>query len=521
VRTPALSKHQATLEALARQLAPLSDEIARLCRDDPPAHLREGGLIRDQVDPELDAQRTLTTDAAHWMAQYQAQLIAAHDLPNLKVGFNKIFGYFIELPKAQAARAPAGFTRRQTLTGAERYITPELKDFEDKVTHAQARAVAREQALFDRLCDDAAALVGPINVYAQAAAELDVLGAFADKAAHSRWTRPTLIHEPVLRITQGRHPVLDARAERDFVPNDLDLGLGPTSDQPPQATPATLALITGPNMAGKSTFIRQTALIVLLAHTGCFVPAEAATIGLTDRIFTRVGADDALFAGQSTFMVEMTETASILHHATPSSLVVLDEIGRGTSTLDGLSLAWAIAQTLADPAQDLPAPSQPAPPALGPRTLFATHYHELTQLADLLPGRVTNLHVAVREFNDKIIFLHRILPGRAEKSFGIQVARLAGVPAATIALAKQVLENLSVQHAGLAGPSPAPTVQTPGRRAGPKLDRLIAAQPSLFEPAAPPHPALMALTELKLETLSPLQAFDTLRTLKGLVNNQP
>ena len=535
-RTPALRAHQAQLAQLAAELAPLSEQIARLCKDDAPAHLREGGLIRDGVDPELDRQRTLTTDASHWMAQYQAALVAQHDLPNLKVGFNRVFGYFIELPKAQAARAPAAFSRRQTLTGAERYITPELKDFEDKVTHAQARAVSREQALFDALCEQAATLIAPINRFGELAAELDVLSAFADKAAASRWTRPTLVPEPLLRIIQGRHPVLDARAERDFVPNDLTLG---TPDET-----ATLALITGPNMAGKSTFIRQTALIVLLAHTGSFVPAEAATIGLTDRIFTRVGADDALFAGQSTFMVEMTETASILHHATPASLVILDEIGRGTSTLDGLSLAWAIAQTLAQtfvqpslnshPATEPTAPSAiedslPSAPSPGPRTLFATHYHELTQLPEVLPGRVVNLHVAVREFNDQIVFLHRIMPGRAEKSFGIQVARLAGVPARTIELAKEVLENLSVQHAGLGhgsastpGPSglnePASTGQSAARRPrGPRLDRLIAAQPSLFESHAAPHAAVSALAKLKLEGLSPMQAFDELRRLKDLL----
>jgi DNA mismatch repair protein MutS len=521
--TPAFAPQRADLASAAEALGPLADEVARLCVATPPPHLREGGLIRDGVDAELDEYRQLQTHAAEWMAQYQARLISEHDLPNLKVGYNKIFGYFIELPKAQAQRAPALFTRRQTLTNAERYITPELKTFEDKATHAATRALAREQAMFDALCDQAGAKLGPINAFADAAASCDVLLALADKATARRWVCPEIVAEPVLQITQGRHPVLEQRLEADFVPNDLTLAGGQ----------APLALITGPNMAGKSTFIRQTALLTLLAHVGSFVPAQAATIGLCDRIFTRVGADDALFAGQSTFMVEMTETANILHHATAHSLVVLDEIGRGTSTLDGLSLAWAIAETLAAGTTEAGggggAGSGAAKGAAlrGPRTLFATHYHELTRLAELLPGRVQNLHVAVREWQDQVIFLHRIEPGRAERSFGIHVARLAGIPPQTVARAKTLLDELSVEHAGTggAGGSAGRTPSSrPARPAAPAQRSLFGPDEGHAEPeptAAPPHPVLEALREIKLDSITPLQAFDHLRRAVELAQDAP
>ncbi|MCW5764354.1 MAG: DNA mismatch repair protein MutS [Phycisphaeraceae bacterium] len=491
---PALADHRGRFEAAAEGVRPLAERIAEACVDDPPAHLRDGGLIRDGVDAELDEARRLKTSAGQWLAEYQTRLVAEHGLPSLKVGYNRIFGYYIELPKAQAARAPAAFSRRQTLTGAERFITPELKEFEDKVTTASGRAVAREQAMFDALCDQAGAVLGPIAAFGDAAAELDVLAAFAEKAVARRWVRPVLSPEPVLSVRQGRHPVLDELLENAFVPNDLSLGGGGPG----------LALITGPNMAGKSTFIRQTALLVLLAHTGSFVPAEEATIGLTDRIFTRVGADDALFAGQSTFMVEMTETASILHHATARSLVVLDEIGRGTSTLDGLSLAWAVAERLASP--------EPPPRGNGgPRTLFATHYHELTGLQERLEGRVTNLHVSVREWTDEsghdhIAFLHRIVPGRTDRSYGIHVARLAGIPPAVIARAGEILESLSVAQAG--GPGAAPAQRTEPRPAP-------AGQLPLFTEYIP-HPAIDALREVKIDAITPLQAFDELRRLQGL-----
>jgi DNA mismatch repair protein MutS len=449
------------------------------------------------VDAELDEARQLATDSTTWLAQYQARLVAEHQLPSLKVGYNKIFGYYIELPKAQAARAPAEFSRRQTLTGAERYITPELKEFEDKVTTARSRALAREQALFDGLIALAAGALDPITRFADAASQVDVLLALADKAHTRRWVKPEMTLEPVLRIEQGRHPVLDELLEGTFVPNDVALG----GDQ------ATLALITGPNMAGKSTFIRQVALITLLAHAGGFVPADKAHIGLTDRIFTRIGADDALHAGQSTFMVEMVETAGILHHAGPRSLVVLDEIGRGTSTLDGLSLAWAIAENLAGAAEPAkPAAKKARPPAAtgpGPRTLFATHYHELTRLQEQFPGRVTNLQVAVREWGEQIVFLHRIIAGRADRSYGLHVAKLAGLPAGVVARAREVLDSLSVEHAADARAERAASSRRPADDS----------QMGLFTQYLS-HPAVDRLREMKIESLTPLQAFDELRALK-------
>lgn len=578
--SPLRDAHE-TLSDVARHLRPVAQRILSTCVDEPPAHLREGGLIRPGIDPALDEARRLRSDAAGWLAEYQARLIDHHQLPSLKVGFNKIFGYYIELPKAQAQRAPSEFSRRQTLTNAERYITPELKTFEDKVTHADARALEREQALFDELCILASRQLGPIARYADTAATLDVLLCFAEKAHTRGWVRPQIVDAPVIHITQGRHPVLDELRGTDFVPNDLTLGdlsapasitapendttpalrlaaaesdehserkdrnesaaaeptttnarSSPAQSQPPAPADlsdedrASLALITGPNMAGKSTFIRQTALLVILAHTGSFVPAQAATIGLTDRVFTRVGADDALFAGQSTFMVEMTETANILHNATHRSLVILDEIGRGTSTLDGLSLAWAIAEHLASrraaPTNILTPTDPAAKPAKratsrsksrdlpGPRTLFATHYHELTRLSELLPGCVKNLHVAVREWDDRIVFLHRILPGRADRSYGIHVAKLAGIPQPAIDRAKVVLESLTVEHSGLLTASSTIPSSTPSPAKAPANP---SGQLGLFTEYVN-HPVVDALKAADLTNLSPMQAFDLLRTLQ-------
>jgi len=427
-------------------------------------------------------------------------LIARHDLPSLKVGYNKVFGYYIELPAAQARRAPEELTRKQTLKNAERYVTPELREFEHRVMTAEARAVQRERELFDAMVRAAGERVADLQAYADTLAELDALLGLAEKARGRGWVRPEVVDEPSLSVHGGRHPVLDELLEGRFVPNDCELGVG--------GAPARLALITGPNMAGKSTYIRQNALLVVLASIGSFVPADRATIGVCDRVFTRVGADDALHRGQSTFMVEMTETAAILNNAGARSLVILDEIGRGTSTLDGLSLAWAIAERLAGDAESPP----------GPRTLFATHYHEITELEDRLPGRVRNLSVAVREWTapdddhpegrPEIIFLHRILPGRADQSYGVHVAALAGIPPSVTARAREILESLSVQHAAQIDPARV------ARPRGASRD----AQLGLFAPA--PHPALERLRELKLDAMTPLQAFDALRALHEEVNGK-
>lgn len=476
------------LEHIARALAgvgetldALADAIVRSCVEDPPAHLREGGLIIDGRDADLDEARSLQRDAGAWLARYQAQLIERYDLPSLRVGFNKVFGYYIELPSAQARRAPVEFTRKQTLKNAERYITPELKEFEDKATTAEARAIEREQAIFAELCGLACTRIGVLQHYAELIASLDATLALADKAHARGWTRPEIVEEPVLRIDGGRHPVLDESLAGEFVPNGVELG---------QPAPA-LALITGPNMAGKSTFIRQTALITLLAHAGSFVPAASATIGVCDRIFTRVGADDALHEGQSTFMVEMAETANILNHATARSLVILDEIGRGTSTLDGLSLAWAITEHLAD---------------LGARTLFATHYHELTDLEDRQPERVANLRVSAREWKDEIVFLHAVERGRADQSYGVQVARLAGVPKPVIARAREILDRLRVTEAQAITPPPGPAKQASG-------------QLGLFTEYLE-HPVIDELRTLDLDAMSPMQAFDALRSLRDRLGSR-
>jgi DNA mismatch repair protein MutS len=489
--TPALLPLHESFSDLAGALEPLAERITTTCVDSPPAHLREGGLIRDGVDSELDEARTLQKDAGAWLADYQKRLIEQYDLPSLKVGYNKVFGYYAELPTAQARRAPAELTRKQTLKNAERYITPELKAFEDKVTHAEARANERERIIFAELCAAASDRVSDLSRFADAVAELDTLLALSEKARLSHWVRPEILDEPVLDIKAGRHPVLDETLEGRFVPNTTALAAD---------SEAPLALITGPNMSGKSTYIRQSALLTVLAQIGSFIPAESARIGIADRIFTRVGSDDALHRGQSTFMVEMTETANILNNATGRSLVILDEIGRGTSTLDGLSLAWAITEHLAERQT---------------RTLFATHYHELTDLEDRLPGQVRNLHVAVREWEtegggEEIVFLHEIRPGRTDQSYGIHVARLAGVPESVTRRAREILETLAVQNTSpdTGSVSPPEPQDTPTRR---KPDQM-----SLFADPQP-HPAVDRLREIKIETLTPLEAFDLLRQLREQV----
>jgi DNA mismatch repair protein MutS len=506
------------IDAARGTLAPVASAILAACVEDPPPHMREGGCIRDGFDAQLDEARLLQRDAGSWLADYQGSLIAKHRLPGLKVGFNRVFGYYIELPQAQARTAPPELVRKQTLKNAERYTTPELREFESKVTTAEARALDREREIFAQLCVQATGVLAAIGAYADAVAELDVLLGFAEKAARRGWARPRMVENPVLQIHAGRHPVLDESLGGEFVPNDVELGdranfaypgqrnEGTENETPDSASStsslgrsasASLALITGPNMAGKSTYIRQTALLTLLAHTGSFIPADRATIGIVDRVFTRIGADDALHAGQSTFMVEMIETANILNHATNRSLVVLDEVGRGTSTLDGLSLAWAIVEHLAG--------------AAGPRTLFATHYHELTDLEERFPGRILNLHVAVREWpsgdeHAQIVFLHRILPGATDQSYGLHVARLAGIPAPVIARGREVLASLAVHHAGSTNPDHAAVPLPRGDEDG---------QLSLFTQYLT-HPAVDALREVKLDSMSPIQAFDALRRLKDM-----
>jgi DNA mismatch repair protein MutS len=457
------------------ELGGLARLIADACVDEPPSHMREGGLFRDGFDAELDEARLLQRDADSWLAKYQEGLIERTGIPSLKVGYNRVFGYYIEVTHTHAERIPADFARRQTVKNAERCVTPELREFEVKVLSAERRAIDREQRLFADLCGRAAAALPLLQTLADAVAALDTLAAFAATARALDHVRPEMTEASVLRVSGGRHPVLERTLGRRFVANECELGPGDAS---------TLALITGPNMAGKSTYIRQNALIVILAHAGAFVPAESATVGLVDRVFTRVGSGDELHLGQSTFMVEMLETARILHQATERSLVVMDEIGRGTSTLDGLSLAWSIAEQLA---------------ARGCRTLFATHYHEITSLSDRLP-RVRNLHVTVREWEDGIVFLHRIEAGRADRSYGIHVAKLAGLPREAVSRAEEILESLAVH-------SPATPATPPPAKAA-----VAPRQMDLFTEYLP-HPVVDELRKVDLDAMTPMQAFDLLRKL--------
>ncbi len=410
---------------LADQLAELPDLIDLLGRavvEEPPLAIKEGGMIRDQFDQDLDELRGATRGGKDWLAQMQQQEIESTGISSLKIRFNSVFGYYIEITKSNLDKVPAHYIRKQTVANGERYITPELKEMEGKILGAEERSVKLEYELFHRLREAVIAQLSAIQSTASALAQLDVLAGFAETARLHHYTRPVVGDEGQLHIEDGRHPVLDqAVTDERFVPNDTLLDV-----QHHQ-----IALITGPNMAGKSTYIRQVALIALLAHTGSFVPARVARIDLIDRIFTRIGASDDLWRGQSTFMVEMSETANILNNATRRSLVILDEVGRGTSTFDGLSLAWSILEYLHN--------------QVGAKTLFATHYHELTELA-LRLTRIKNFNVAVREWNDQIIFLRKIVAGGTDKSYGIQVARLAGVPPSVVERAKEILSNLEASE---------------------------------------------------------------------------
>ncbi|MCS6866172.1 MAG: DNA mismatch repair protein MutS [Gemmataceae bacterium] len=390
--------------------------------DDPPHIAKEGGVIKPGFHAELDELRLLTTDSKAWIARYQAQEITRTGIASLKVGYNEIDGYYLEITNANETKTPPHYQHRKTLKNAKRYTTAELVEYEEKVITSQDKSRALELQLFVAIRDQVAAQTPRLLNTAEVLAVLDLLAGLAELAASRNYVRPRLVEEPVLDIRDGRHPVLDQLLPPGtFVPNDVAFG--------PEA--GMFWLVTGPNMAGKSTFLRQVALITLMAQMGSFVPAHSATIGITDRIFTRVGASDELSRGQSTFMVEMTEAANILNNATPRSLVILDEIGRGTSTYDGVSLAWAITEHLHS--------------VIGCRALFATHYHELAQLANVLP-RLRNYNVLVRELDNEIIFLHKIAPGSAERSYGIHVARLAGVPEAVLKRAAAVLESLEKQH---------------------------------------------------------------------------
>jgi DNA mismatch repair protein MutS len=401
-----------------QEMPVLAEKLASAIVDDPPLALKESGIFRDGYDADLDELRRASHDGKKWITELQEREIAATGIKSLKVRFNSVFGYFIEVTKSNLANVPDYYTRKQTTVGGERFITPELKEMEAKILGADEHGRNLEYQLFQKLRDETLQDIGPIQKTAAAIAAVDAVSALAETARLFHYCRPTLNDTLRLVIKDGRHPVLDQNlVEEKFVPNDTEL----------DGEKLRLAIVTGPNMAGKSTYIRQVALIVLMAQTGSFVPATSAEIGMVDRIFTRVGANDDLTRGQSTFMVEMNETANIVNNATERSLVILDEIGRGTSTFDGLSIAWSVAEFLHN--------------KIKARALFATHYHELTKLAEEHSG-VCNFNVAVREWNEQIIFLRKIVPGGADKSYGIQVARLAGLPKEILDRAKDILAHL-------------------------------------------------------------------------------
>ncbi len=461
--------------------------ITQTIVEDPPPTVSDGGVIRPGFSAELDEFRDLMRGGRQWMASYQAREIERTGISSLKIGFNKVFGYYLEVTAANSDKVPADYIRKQTLKNQERFITPELKEYEDKVLRAEDRARALESDLFNALRDQIALAVPQLLRTAEALAEIDVLASLATVAARGRYCRPTLEDTPVLDIRDGRHPVLDRLLPAgQFVPNDVQLGVHPDAQGSPGS--GRIQIITGPNMAGKSTYIRQAALITIMAQIGSFVPAKSARIGLADRVFARVGASDELARGQSTFMVEMTETARILNAATSRSLVILDEIGRGTSTYDGISLAWAITEFLHD--------------EIGCRTMFATHYHELTDLTTTLK-QASNWNVAVRESNDDVVFLHRIIAGAAGRSYGIHVAKIAGVPKRVTERATSILASLENQHLNAEGKPRVPERETPVQRRR---------QKSLFE--TPEDPVLDELRNLQVDHLTPLQALQELHRIR-------
>lgn len=493
---PALQAALTTISALeSPHLAELQNTIAdypQLCStlqqalvENPPVVIREGGVIAEHYDVELDELRALSSNAGQYLIDMEIREKQRTGLSTLKVGYNRVHGYYIEVSKAQAADMPTDYQRRQTLKNAERYITPELKVFEDKVLSANSKALAREKALYEELLETTANQLAALQNTAAAVSELDVLCNFAERSLTLNWVQPVLDDAPGIQIEQGRHPVVEHVLEKRFVPNDTEL-----SQQ------RQMLIITGPNMGGKSTYMRQTALIVLLAFCGSHVPASAARIGPVDRIFTRIGSSDDLAGGRSTFMVEMTETANILHNATSNSLVLMDEVGRGTSTFDGLSLAWASALYIAE--------------KLRAMTLFATHYFELTVLPEQLPS-VANVHLDAAEHQQGIVFMHTVKQGPANQSYGLQVAQLAGIPAAVIQQAREKLRELemqAVQHQASAVQTPANSRQQSARHGKP-------AQSDLFAAAA--HPLIERMQGVNPDELTPREALALLYEIKKLL----
>ncbi|MBI4419867.1 MAG: DNA mismatch repair protein MutS, partial [Gemmatimonadetes bacterium] len=462
------------LERLAHALDLLSDlasDLARILVDHPPAAIGEGDVVRPGADPEVDQARDLRDGGKRFIAELQARERERTGIGSLKVGYNQVFGYYIEISKAQRAAVPADYERRQTLANAERYVTGELKEYEERVLTAEERVLARERQLCELLCQAARERLPRLQRAARATAELDLFGALAEVAVRERYVRPAITDTYALELKQCRHPVVERTLPRErFIPNDIALDEA-----------GRVILLTGPNMAGKSTILRQAGLAVIMAQIGSFVPAEAASIGIVDRIFTRVGASDNLGGGQSTFMVEMSETSAILHGATARSLVLLDEIGRGTSTYDGVAIAWAVTEYLHD--------------RIGCKTIFATHYHELTQLTERLQ-HARNFNVAVQETGDSIVFLHRLAPGGTGRSYGIHVGQLAGLPPDVVHRAREILAVLESERHVASVPSP------------PRPDP---GQLLLFEAT---HPVIEELRALDPEAMTPIEALNRLAELK-------
>lgn len=479
----------ALLQDLASKIDPMPELEALITGaivDEPPVSLKDGGIIREGFNAELDELRTISREGKGYLARLEAKEKERTGISSLKIRYNKVFGYYLEVTKTNLHLVPEDYIRKQTLSNAERYITPELKEYETKILGADEKIVAMESDLFADLRDEAATYSARLRDTSEALAVLDVLLSLAQAADRYSYCRPVVNDSEKLSITEGRHPVVEKlNPDESFVPNDTHM----------DCEESQLIIITGPNMAGKSTYIRQVALLTLMAHMGSFIPAESAEVGLVDRIFTRVGASDNLARGQSTFMVEMNESANILNNATRRSLIILDEIGRGTSTFDGVSIAWAVAEYIHDS------------PQLGARTLFATHYHELTELS-LTLKRVKNYNVAVREWNDRIIFLRKIVEGGASRSYGIEVARLAGLPSDVIKRSLEILSNLESGELDDAG-MPKIAIPKKQKTSAAKVDNR---QMSLFM-----HPADLLLEELRkidISSMTPLDALNRLSRLK-------
>ena len=469
-------------------------------QEDPPITIREGGIIKDGFDETIDTLRSAKKDGKQWLAQLEEQDRERTGIKNLRIKYNKVFGYYFEVTNSYKNMVPEDYTRKQTLANAERYTTPKLKELEDMILNAEDKLTTLEYDLFCKIRDSIAAELERIQTTAKAIARLDVYTSLSLVSERNHYVRPKLNEKGIIDIKDGRHPVVEQMITNDmFIANDTFL----------DNNNHCISIITGPNMAGKSTYMRQTALIVLMAQIGCFVPAKNANIGIVDRIFTRVGASDDLASGQSTFMVEMNEVANILRNATADSLLILDEIGRGTSTFDGLSIAWAVIEHISNRR------------LLGAKTLFATHYHELTELEGKM-SNVNNYCIAVKECGDDIVFLRKIIKGGADKSYGIQVAKLAGVPDMVIGRAKEIVEQLTDNDIIEKIQTIAVDVKSEKGilpRKQPKLDEVDLAQISLFD-SVTDEDVVKELTEIELNTLTPIDALNVLYRLQNKLKNR-